>query len=56
MPAPATTAGSSAIPASATVGALADPLSTFHGDRKPVHLRHKPGRVTLPDVPLIRRL
>jgi hypothetical protein len=35
MPAPATTAGSSAIPASATVGALTDPLSTFHGDRKP---------------------
>jgi hypothetical protein len=30
------TAGSSAIPASANVGALADPLSTFHGDRKPV--------------------
>jgi Arginase family len=40
MPAPATTASSSAIPASATVGALADPLSTFHGDRKPVRLRH----------------
>ncbi len=39
MPAPATTAGSSAIPASATVGALADPLSTFHGDHKPVGLR-----------------
>ena len=44
MPAPATTAGSSAIPASATVGALADPLSTFHGDRKPVVLGQTEGR------------
>jgi hypothetical protein len=36
--------------------AMSLPVLTQSGARRWVRLRHKPGRVALPDVPLIRRL